>query len=178
VFADPLDPLAQSHTHFYYGQISFAANARAFSPESRRPGPALFSDGYSNTILFAETQIDCQGRMRSWGEDLPTFRLVPEDPVIRPTFADNDWVTVTARCDDYYPITTGSPPASRAQGNATFQVRPSKAECDPRLPNALSHRGLMTGMADGSVRIFRGGVDPTVFWGAVTPDQGEVICFD
>jgi len=178
MFSNPLDPLAESRIHFYYGQIGFAANARVFSPESRRPAPALFSDGYSNTISFAETQIDCQGRMRSWNKDLPTFRLKPEDPVVRPTFADNDLVTVNERCEDYYPITSGSPPVSRAQGHKTFQVRASKVDCDPRLPNGLSHRGIMTGMADGSVRIFRQGTDPTIFWGAVTPDQGEVICFD
>lgn len=69
---------------------------------------------------------------------------------------------------DYAPMTSGHPPV-------TFQLRPSIDDCDPRQPNASSSSGLQVGLADGSVRTIRHGVDPKVFWGAVTPAGGEVL---
>lgn len=177
VLLNPLDPDAFNWQKIGGCRVSFSANARVFSPATRRPGPALFTDGYSNTILYAETKLDCRGRLRNWIDDQPTFRF--GDFIQRPTFADNDLVTPTQRCEDYYPITTGNPPVSRASvAYLTFQIRPTTEECDPRLPNGMGPDGLMTALADGSIRVFRTGVDPTVFWGAVTPDMGEAIQFD
>ena len=79
---------------------------------------------------------------------------------------------------DFHPITTDNPPVSRAAGNATFQVRPSRAACDPRLPQATTPAGLRVGLADGSVRVLRPGIEPSLFWGAVTPAAGEVVDLD
>lgn len=76
---------------------------------------------------------------------------------------------------DYAPVTTGNPPVSTAANGVTYQLRPTIDECDPRQPNASYPGGLQVGMADGSVRIVRHGIDPAVFWGAVTPAGGEVL---
>ncbi len=76
---------------------------------------------------------------------------------------------------DLIPITSGNPPVSRSTDGRTFQVRPSVADCDPRLPNAASRRGLQVGLADGSTRILAPSILPTVFWGMVTPAGGEVL---
>ncbi len=177
VFLNPLDPDAANVQKNEWARVSFAANARVFSPASRCPAPALFTDGFSNTILFAETKLDCREKYRIWSYEWPTFRF--GHFLQRATFADNDLVTVTARCQDYYPITTGNPPVSRASvPHVTFQVRPTTEACDPRVPNGQSPGGLIVGFADGSVRVFSPGIDPTIFWGAVTPDMGEVIVLD
>ena len=76
---------------------------------------------------------------------------------------------------DHAPVTSGDPPVSTSAPGVTFQLRPSLDDCDPRQPNASSSSGLQVGMADGSVRIVRHGIDPKVFWGAVTPAGGEVL---
>jgi hypothetical protein len=175
-FINPLDPDSNNRIDLGWA-VSFAANARVFSPEVRRPAPALFTDGLSNTITYAETKLNCRNTYRDWNVDQPTFRFGGLRQQ-RPTFADNDLVTSTARCEDYYPITTGNPPVSVASANVTFQVRPSTTSCDPRVANGMSHAGLIAVLGDGSVRTFRKGIDPAVFWGAVTPDKGEVITID
>jgi hypothetical protein len=54
-------------------------------------------------------------------------------------------------------------------------VRPTVKECNQRVPNASSLRGLQVAMGDGSVRILAPGTAPEVFWGMVTPSGGEVI---
>ena len=48
-------------------------------------------------------------------------------------------------------------------------------DCDPRLPNASSMRGLQIGLADGSVRIIAPTVSPEIFWGMVTHNGAEVF---
>jgi type II secretory pathway pseudopilin PulG len=176
VLLNPLDPLSGEYLKLGSDQVGFSANARVFSPSTRCSASALFSDGESNTIAFAETQQECGGAIRNWREDQPTFRF--SGHMQRATFADNDLVTTTARCEDYVPITTGNPPVSRAAANRTFQIRPSRGTCDPRLPNGLSTGGLLVAFADGSVRLLRESIDPSVFWGAVTPNQREIVALD
>ncbi|QJW93868.1 hypothetical protein [Frigoriglobus tundricola] len=79
---------------------------------------------------------------------------------------------------DYLPITSGNPPVSVAADGVTFQVRPPVGECNPRLPNAGSRRGLQVGLADGSTRLLAPAIDPAAFWGMVTPAGGEVLVVD
>ena len=58
---------------------------------------------------------------------------------------------------------------------ATFQVAPTTATCDYRLPQAFTTRGLLVGMADGSVRTVSPTISSYTFWAAVTPAGGEVL---
>ena len=155
---------------------SYSGNAMVFFyPDLNSRFSDLFADGSSSTIIFTETRANCNGKIRYFDFLFPTSRF---DSVQCPTFADHNFYTTGLRCEDFYPITSGSPPVSRAADGVTFQVVPTEDECDPRQPNALSRLGLHCAFADGSVRIFRKGVDPAIFWGAVTPAGGEVIAFD
>jgi prepilin-type N-terminal cleavage/methylation domain-containing protein len=178
VLINPLDPDAGDWEKVGSAQISFSANAVVFSPEVRKTASALFRDGFSSTILFAETKLDCRGKIRNYGIYESRLRF-SSDPALRPTFADHDRVDFGIYCEDFYPITVGDPPISRASpASITFQVRPTRDECDPRVANGMSLGGLLTVFADGSVRTFRKEVDPTIYWAAVTPDRGEVNQFD
>ena len=154
---------------------SYAINAQFFMS---RPDLRNITDGLSQTIWLSEhyawncdgvafmyTAGFTQGPSGSWG------------PVQPATFA-HAYAQGRPTPGDYIPITTGNPPVTTAAGGATFQVSPRPADCDPRLPNAASRRGLQVGMADGSTRILAPGIAPSTFWGMVTPSGGEVISAD
>jgi prepilin-type N-terminal cleavage/methylation domain-containing protein len=145
---------------------SYALNAQFFleSPSMRQ-----ITDGTSQTIWLTEhyawrcgetTFLYALGGSNKWFFQPPTFA---QSGPARPAPGD------------YYPITSGNPPVSTAADGKTFQVLPSIAECDPRLPNSSSARGLQIALADTSVRILSPRTSPTVFWGMVTPNKGEVI---
>src|SRR5262249_28673350 len=99
-------------------------------------------------------------------------------PIQPATFAHGGSVVGRPPPGDYYPATAGNPPVSSTPGGKTFQVRPTLQDCDPRLPNAGSSRGLQVAMADGSVRLLSPSTSPNVFWGMVTPNGGEVISLE
>ena len=183
VFKNPLDPSVGqppenwSITPGFDDITSYAANAMFFDPPF--PRYAGVSDGLSNTIFFSEHYGRC-------GAAEFHFTVVLSDPrpngvvnpltgssakSTRPTFAD-------LSDEDFFPVTSGNPPVSRARDGKTFQPRTSIAECDPRLPNASSFRGLQVLMGDGSVRILRSSIKDVVFWAAVTPAGGETFDFD
>jgi hypothetical protein len=150
---------------------SYALNERFFG---ERPRLTHASDGLSQTIWLSEHY--------GWNCNGTTFfyvltgsnRWIPFQP---PTFA-HTMADGRPSPGDYYPITTGKPPQSAAQGGVTFQVTPSMTGCDPRLPNASYSGGLQVALGDGSVRVLAPSISPNVFWGAVTPNKGEVISLD
>lgn len=179
---NPLDPSTKPvNMHFFLAGVdatSYAANAQVYA---RRPSmTSTFADGTSNTILFAEHYgWDCAGvefhyaYTGAFPNGGPRGAL---SPITRATFADGGpQVDNGDNWGDYYPITQGQPPTSRATKNVTFQVHPRIADCDPRLPNASSSRGLQVCLADGSARFLAPGMSPATFWAAVTPAGGEVL---
>ncbi len=147
---------------------SYALNAQFFA---FYPRLSQVTDGMSQTVWLAEhygwycngtTFIYPLGTSSHWKWIQPaTFAHVREAGRPAP--------------GDYYPITRGNPPVSTAAEGKTFQVRPRLEDCDPRLPNASSSRGLQTALADGSVRLLSPSISPQVFWGMVTPGSGEVV---
>ena len=147
---------------------SYALNAQFFRDDARL---SRITDGLSQTIWLSEHYAwNCNGTAffytlvgGDWRRSVPA------------TFAD-DWHHPPP--GDYLPITGGNPPQSTSVGGRTFQVAPSINDCDPRLPNASSTRGLQIGLADGSVRLLAPSTSPNVFWGMVTPRGGEAISFD
>ena len=176
VFLDPTDPTSAVQTAdapVGDAYSSYAANALIFGPATVLP--SSFSDGTSQTILFTTHYAkDCSGRQFKYA--MYRGALTPDRIA---TFADNfGWVLGPIYWSDYLPLTSGEPPVSRAFGNVSFQVAPLPTECDPRLPQATTAAGLRVGMADGSVRVLRPGIDPSLFWGAVTPSSGEIIGVD
>jgi hypothetical protein len=84
------------------------------------------------------------------------------------TFAD--W----AYPNDVIPMPDGSGRSLPSRPGVTFQAAPKLSECDPTQPQTPHSSGMLTLMFDGSVRTVRPGVDPAIFWSAVTRDGGEV----
>jgi prepilin-type N-terminal cleavage/methylation domain-containing protein len=174
VYRGPVDPsLGAPGTA---NLCSYPANAQAF-----RGSPTLtttFADGTSNTVAFAEHYARCSD----------TDYVYPLGPTVapqvrRPSFADRTpnpaGFPFLVFLSDVVPITSGTPPESRASTpGLTFQVRPRLEDCNPLIPQTPHESGLLTAMADGSVRSIHPGVAETVFWGAVTPAGGEITNLD
>lgn len=181
-FRNPLDPSGLNYGSGTDTNCSYVSNAQVFSVH--RTLVSGVSDGLSNTIFFTEHYRVCH----SVEYDLFTIYTGTRFPpngggwqAAAPTFADygySDQAPGTAPGIDFYPLTSGSPPQSAAAGGVTFQLRPTVSECDSRMPNAASNRGLQVCMGDGSVRTVSKGIAPLLFWGAVTPDRGEVVSLD
>jgi hypothetical protein len=181
VYLNPLDPSFgnvnpnlnsfQQQSLSRLSVSSYALNEQVFA---RRPRLSQVTDGLSQTIWISEHY--------GWNCNGTTFfypmtgsnKWVPFQP---PTFA-HSVADGRPAPGDYCPVTSGNPPQSTTEGSRTFQVAPSLSDCDPRLPNASHSAGLQVGLADGSVRILAPSISPAVFWGAVTPNKGEVISLD
>lgn len=157
---------------------SYAANAQLF--RDALPIPSCCPDGLSQTVAVAEHYSRCGNSVflhtQFFGDD-------------RPTFADGQNLKLYGPSGrDVYPLTEGKPPVSHPSvPGATFQVRPKNPprdqdsdyhpgpdDCNPWLPQTPHPGGMVTGMGDGSVRFTRPGIDPSIFWAAVTPAGGEV----
>jgi type II secretory pathway pseudopilin PulG len=157
--ADPSVPDAMAKRIFEVS--SYAANAQVFggSPQF----PSTFRDGTSNTIIFAEHYALCR--------DYVFFSLIAQGalpPVRRATFADPFWDTT--------PVTRGSPPVSvGSEPGAAFQVAPARENCDWGVAQTPHRGGMLIAMGDASVRTLSPAVDPTIYWGAVTPGGGEIL---
>jgi prepilin-type N-terminal cleavage/methylation domain-containing protein len=150
---------------------SYALNEQFFGA---RPRLALATDGLSQTIWLSEHYgWNCNGTTFFYTLLLANLWTPFQPPTFAHTMADG-----RPSPGDYYPITTGNPPQSAAEGGVTFQMTPSMTDCDPRLPNASYSGGLQVALGDGSVRILAPSISPLVFWGAVTPNKGEVISLD
>lgn len=143
------------------GVASYAYNAQLFVPEASgflNPTWAAINDGQSNTVLITEHYaFDCGSAQFLWIWSRGSLRLpVPgsNNVVIarRSSFADIGDVT---------PAPTPPP--------VTFQLQPKIGDCDPRVPQAPFHGGLLVGLGDGSVRMLNPNISPGTFWAAVTP---------
>ncbi len=165
---------------------SYAANARLFILDP--PVEVAAPDGLSNTIAFAEHYAKCRGSEFNHNGQIGGYRPVFADQMLDP-FGMSPSEYGYPLTVHVYPITGGNPPVTRpSRPGVTFQVRPRfqytfeqtsqprvPEDCDARLPQTPHPGGMVTGMADGSVRTTRPGIDPAVFWGAVTPAGGEVL---
>jgi prepilin-type N-terminal cleavage/methylation domain-containing protein len=163
------------------GRMSYAANAHALAgmPNLRR----TFSDGLSQTILFAEhyaypIQQKCYFL---WQMELCT-RVPPGGTYLlrRAAFSDSgplfSYYTKNPEDDphDAYPVSCGPNASCGSVPGMTFQVRPTLANVDPRIPQT-PHDAMPVALADGSVRFLSTGMSEMTFWSAVTPAAGDVL---
>lgn len=72
-------------------------------------------------------------------------------------------------------VVNGSPVTRPSVPGQTFQVRPKPPDAWSGVPQTPFAAGLPALMFDGSVRTVSPKVDPSLFWGAVTRDKGEVL---
>lgn len=170
-YLSPSDPTLVA-PEYRRGMSSYAYSALVFVPPvSGVEAPVLgktFTDGLSNTITVTEHYaFDCGGHQFSWmtagrALSVPIPDLGRTVTLRRSSFADVGDVAPNKLV----------PPA------LTFQVRPRIEDCDPRVPQTPFAGGLLTALADGSVRTVAPSIAPTTFWAAVTPAGGETLGTD
>jgi prepilin-type processing-associated H-X9-DG protein len=148
----PSDPTASaSAQNWNSGASSYAYNAKVFPVywNGYNRYPSSLPDGTSSTIMFTEQRALCTGFWPDWG----------------PSVSDSSW-----------PQPTG--PA------AIFKVQPKPLSSCPfgdgsQYVAVSPHpTGINVGLADGSVRFVNQGVNPGTWWGAMTPNGGEVLGSD
>lgn len=181
LFIDPGDPTWAAKpniTDAFEGNCSYAFNATAFEGPNRTLS-AGFTDGLSSTIGFATHYMRCGGKVpkQDFLKARSQFKWNVSDSDLassarRASFADRYYSDVVPVTDDKAKTTKPSRPG------VTFQSVPSVAECDATQPQSAYPSGLPVAMMDGSVRMIKASVDPTVFWGSVTRTGGEVIDLD
>jgi prepilin-type N-terminal cleavage/methylation domain-containing protein len=118
--------------------------------------PRTFTDGASNTILFAEKYALCRNGSLDGGSYWADgwVRYGPRPPV----FADSAWGL------------QGIGPASK------FQVKPRwDGDCDPSRAASGHTGGINVVLGDGSVRFLSEGISGTTWWYACTPAGGELL---
>jgi prepilin-type N-terminal cleavage/methylation domain-containing protein len=147
---------------------SYAANAQVFATNFNAttflPGsgkgsariPGTFTDGTSNTVVFAEKYGYC-----AVGNANNTGSL---------WYRNNGW---TSTWGPYFNARLAGP-------IYTFQVKPLpiNTNCEYRLPSSGHTGGIVVGMGDGSSRLVSQGVSPITWWSACTPSGGEVLGSD
>ncbi len=173
-YINPLDPsgTGQVDGQFLdygssYGVTGYAANLQALgyyftTTNNQINRVANIRDGMTNTIFMAEKQTVCQNAtyMNDYTGD-PNYY--------------NIWAYGRTSWKEWNPVF-----AYQLTGAASkFQVQPiwtgPGANCDPRLPTAITPAGCVVSMGDGTVRIVNTGIDPNIWWAACTPNGGEVL---
>jgi prepilin-type N-terminal cleavage/methylation domain-containing protein len=132
---------------------SYAVNWQVFG---RTPGggdddagarlTGTFKDGTSNTILVTEKYGRCGGAGNLWCHG--TW--------------NPDWQSTFAATNGQ---NTGT--------GSTFQLVPTQAACNPRLPSTPHEGGINAVLADGSARTITSGITGITWWAAVTPAAGD-----
>ena len=147
--------------------------------------PATFTDGQSNSILFAHKYARCEARgtggtwwMRGVFHGLSASSGEPSTGGQQDSFPGDRLSAVFGggRSRDEI-ILTG--PASK------FQVQPALplnsaangGKCDRRLAST-PHAVMQAALADGSVRVISANVTPATWYAALTPGGGEVLGSD
>jgi prepilin-type N-terminal cleavage/methylation domain-containing protein len=189
-YVSPADPTAGLWKHpepgmYGGGPSNYPANAWAFA--GRASLNNTFSDGTSNTFMFAEHYYQCGGHVQ--------FNYLTDTR--RPTFADGGPILNGNNPGDVYPVIDSAMRIARpSRPGVTFQVAPrswvaepapypeqprttpNPGECDSSLPQTPHRSGMLVALVDGSVRSLSPGITAETFWAAVTPAGGEVLGSD
>jgi prepilin-type N-terminal cleavage/methylation domain-containing protein len=135
-----------------------SGNTAYSAPASSPKVGSSFSDGTSNTILFAEKFGKCQwyagnpvgsspfegGNLWAWDQDNAQFA---------PAFAmESPW-----------------------NDGTKFQIQPTDAQCNAAYASTGHSGGMVVSMADGSGRTVGSSINSTTFLQVCTPNGGEII---
>jgi hypothetical protein len=210
MFQCPSDPSASSDgidAITKWGLSSYAANYQIFGnpdPYNATTGqgnnspltgnmitkgryPALFEDGTSQTIVFAEKYASCNGWPNLWGS--AWYNPTPTNTALNimgsntmPMFAYGDRFGNPNGTDAFPdPATTPGPPGTVGIASI-FQVQPlwqaGQNLCDPSRASTGHFSGISVGLGDASVRTIEPGILQTTWWAVVTPNAHDVPGID
>jgi prepilin-type N-terminal cleavage/methylation domain-containing protein len=159
---------------------SYTANYQVFGNPSGGNGntsgtPNLkssFSDGTSNTIIFAEQYATRPfGYTKLWahGSWNPSWETI---------FAygkDNGNGTYTNYNGNMSAGSGQVGPNSKFLTLSAIQFAADTNPLDIQEPTALHTGGMEVGLADGSVRLLNSGISGATWWAACTPAQGDLL---
>ena len=174
IFQCPSDPtmgttlITPFGIRYTLGTSSYSPNYQVFNEDANASRlPATFTDGTSQTLLFAENYAYCSGSTKYWWDGGYT-RFASQ----------NDWGASSTP----WP---GSGPGSK------FQVQPKigveidagnnysdPTSCMLWLSQTPHAGGMQVGLADGSVRNLNQGISGATWWAACTPSQNDVLGSD
>ena len=116
-----------------------------------------FTDGTSNTIIFAERNNAC-----GTGATAPIY-----------------WAYESGMCGYAPGLANAGPPPFFPLGTQVallFQPGPTLANCNPILPGGIHVSGAMNvGLGDGSVRTLSGSLTAPTFGAALTPASADLL---
>jgi prepilin-type N-terminal cleavage/methylation domain-containing protein len=193
VYQCPSDPSLGNGLDWTPGDSSYAGNFLVFGGIGNKDAATTnwdakasiagsFSDGTSNTILFAEKYSRCDGTGSPGG----TWWMRGVYHGNQQTFSGQ------VGSQDSYPGDrlsavfgggVGRDGTRWLQGTASmFQVQPpnflaNPGPCDKRLAST-PHAAMNVGLGDGSVRTVSAGISPITWASALTPAGGEVLSND
>jgi len=174
VYESPADPTLPNPK--VWGLSSYAFNGWIFDKDMRFP--ASIPDGTSQTILFGEHYASgCRG-------DVPGNGW-PPDQALYSIFAHN--VSSGARNASFADASdVGSSATDARMNELKFQVRPrvpdlknpKPDDCYYLVPQTPHSGGMLSALADGSVRTLGPAMTNRTFWNAVIPDDGNPLGSD
>jgi hypothetical protein len=134
--------------------------------------PATFTDGTSNTILFAEKYAMCDGFDSLWAHGSWENNYMP-------MFAYGNRAG-TQGYTSYYNVAAGWGPPGSVGPASKFQVAPNpyQSACLSPLAQGAHPTSMNVALTDGSVRPLSVAISPTTWWYACTPNGGEVLGTD
>jgi prepilin-type N-terminal cleavage/methylation domain-containing protein/prepilin-type processing-associated H-X9-DG protein len=133
----------------YVANYQVFANAPAWDTTYKARIPATFTDGTSNTIVFAEKVMRCSdGFSALWGHGNWDYNWMP---------AFQTWVW--------------------SGPGAMFQVQPLN-NCSHWLASSNHSGGMNVCLGDGSVRFINQGLSNSTWWAACTPHNNDILGSD
>jgi prepilin-type N-terminal cleavage/methylation domain-containing protein len=158
-FLCPADPTAGPNgiTSSGWAASNYQHNYALFSTPNVTWSAAAFRigtipDGTSNTVMFAENYGTCQG---NWSlRDYPSLYNWPYGAVF-----------------NVYAALYGS-------GYALVQIQPTQSNCVWWASNSPHSGAMVSGLADGSVRLINQGLSQNTWWQACQPADGGVMGSD
>jgi prepilin-type N-terminal cleavage/methylation domain-containing protein len=183
VYLNPSDPsLSAGEEYQGVAQGGYAANAQVFGQVDATGSlrgwgigpdflsvssiPRSFSDGTSNTLLFAEKYARCDPTRApgyDWNGTWWNYGW----------FIDKIWSLGAPifACDYFGSYPNGIGPASRFQANPRW----NGPECDPVRAQATTSAGIHVLLGDASVRTLSPGMTGATWWAGCTPNGNDTL---
>lgn len=180
IFLSPADP---SYTYHTRAHSCYLINGPIFDKETPLQ---KISDGLSNTVLIAEGYAECSSNIKTGVNVANTSRMsfwpgnFYQEIYIQTWYYTHIGANVIAMYNgqtsrtESYSYSRFTPRFDPVSGK-TPAARPTLDKCDGTMPQGFSTGGTQVALADGSVRMISPNMNPETWYGATTPDKGEVL---